>query len=155
MAKTNAQVVAANGDILRPTPAGELPLPLEGVITVELRTGRVVEMVVAELEALQEIGEIPNELAGLVARELYAPVKDEGEYIQRGRERYKIAKWLVAHVLRGPTKFAELFRSEIWEIYNMCQEPARALDNFRKFQARHVGRLSALPEMASDTESVS
>lgn len=152
MAKTNAQVIASNGVLLKPTPAGEIPLPLTETFTVELDTGRVVEMVVAELEMLQEREEIPNELTSIAARELYQPLANDGERAKRGRERYKLACWLAGHVLRGPTKFSELYSSEIWQIYNLANDPARAVDNFRRQQARDVGTVSAVQDVERSTE---
>lgn len=142
MAKTNAQVIASNGVLLKPTPAGEIPLPLHDSFVVELDTGRVVEMVVAELEMLQENGDIPNELTSIAARELYQPIANDAERAKRGRERYQLARWQAEYVLRGPTKIEELYSSEIWQIYNLANDPARTLDNFRRQQTRHVGELS-------------
>lgn len=147
MAKTNAQVIASNGVALKPTAAGEIPLPLHDPFLVELDTGRVVEMVVAELEMLLEADEIPNELTSIAARELYQPVTSDADRAKRGKERYQLAKWQAEHVLRGPTKISELYSSEIWQIYNLANDPARALDNFRRQQTRHVGHLSGLQDV--------
>jgi len=152
MAKTNAQVIASNGVLLKPTPAGEIPLPLHDTFTVELGTGRVVEMVVAELDMLQDNGEIPNELAAIVARELYPPAANDAARAKHAAERYRLAKWLVEHVLRGPTEFSELYSAEIWEIYNLANDPARALDNFRRQQTRHVGLVSGLQDVGGQAE---
>lgn len=158
MAKTNASIVASNGNSLRATPAGELPIPLHESITVELDTGRVVEMVVGELSMLYEAGEIPDELTGIAARELFPPAKeDEREREKRYRERLRLAKWVVGRVLRNPLvvenpqaaneiAITHLYHDEIWDIYSLANSPARAMDSFRRQQARHVGVVSEVQD---------
>lgn len=160
----NASLVASNGVLLKPTPAGGLPIPLRDSITVELETGRVVEMVVGELSMLYEMGEVPDDLSSIAARELYPPASENPqERIKRNRERLRIAKWLVARVLRNPVVVEKpeaaheiaidhLYHDEIWEIWTLANSPARAMDNFRRQQARHVGAVSGLQDVGAATE---
>lgn len=157
MSKSNSTIVANNGETLRPTPASEMPVPLEGVITVQLETGRVVEMVIGELSMFYELGEIPDELTHLVARELIEGATETlQERMKRRSERFQIAKWLAGEVLRRaatrqgkPDPALKLYHEEIWEIYNLANSPKDALDNFRRQQAQRVVDLHGQQGMAA------
>lgn len=142
--RTNANIIAANGEALRPSPVDVLPIPLEGSITVELDTGRVVEMVVGELSMLYELGEIPDELTEIAARELFPPDKSSDRNPpQRYAERMRLVRWVVERVLVTKIPVNHLYHDELWEIWGLANSPARAMDNFRRQQARHVGSVSA------------
>lgn len=162
--RSNAEIVASNGNVRRVTQPGELPIPLHESITIELDTGRVVEMVVGELSMLYEVGEIPDDLTGIAARELFPPAKEEDrEREKRYRERLRLAKWVVARVLRNPVvvdnpqaaneiAISHLYHDEIWDIYSLANSPARAMDNFRRQQARHVGAVSEMQDALAIAE---
>ena len=162
--RSNATLVASNGDILRPTPADALPIPLRDPVTVELATGRVVEMVVGELEMLYELGEIPDDLTRVAVRELFPPANpDERERGERLRERLRLIKWVVRRVLvhprvvdepQGPDEIAidYLYNDEVWEIYRLANSPARALASFRRQQARRVGPVSRQQDVGATAE---
>jgi hypothetical protein len=135
--------------------AGEtLPRPLQDAIGIELDTGRTVSLVIAELSMLYELGEIPDELTPLAARELFAPAKDdERERGQRYLERLRLARWVVGKVLRTPgLGVEELYHDEIWEIYSLANSPARALETFRRQQARRVDSVSKVPEIQPNAQ---
>lgn len=162
---TNSNLVATNGNTLRVTPAGDLPIPLHDSITVELDTGRVVEMVVGELSMLYELGEIPDDLTPIAARELLAPPKDEPPAAREKRyfERLKLARWVAGRVLTQPRVVEKpkgnaeiaitgLYHDEIWQIYGLANSPASALDNFRRQQARHVATLPGQQDVGPQAE---
>lgn len=129
------------------------PVPLTEAFTVELDTGRVVEMVIAELSMLYEAGEIPDELTPIAARQLFPPAApNEREQQQRYRERLRLAKWVVSRVLRTPIPVEQLYHDEIWQIYGLANDPARALDNFRRQQARHVAALPEVQDTGPETQ---
>lgn len=163
--RTNTAIIASNGETLRPTPAGELPIPLHDSFTVELDTGRVVEMVVGELSMLYEAGEIPDELTKVAVRTLFPPATpDEREREQRYYERLRLAKWVVERVLvhprvvdapqgEGEIAISHLYHDEIWQIYELANSPARAMSNFRRQQARHVGTVSRQQDVEAAAES--
>lgn len=133
----------------------EYPVPLEGTITVQLDTGRVVEMVIGELSMLYEMGEIPNELTAIAAKTLFPPAQEkekDGEREKRYWERFKVAKWLVGRVLVTNIDINRLYHDEIWQIYNMANSPALAMENFRRQQAQHVGDISGLENMGDSAE---
>lgn len=127
-----------------------LPIPGEEPITVTLDTGRVVEMVIAELEMLYEAGDIPDELTAIAARQLFPPANEKQEQREkRYFEQFKLAKHVVTKVLRKPIVVAtpmkpgeiainHLYRDEIWQIYRLANDPAEALKNFRRQQAGDV-----------------
>lgn len=157
--------VAPNGDALKVSPVDDFPVPLSGSIIVELDTGRVVELVIAELSMLYELGEIPDELTTIAAKTLFAPAqdKDEREREKNYMARLRLAKWVAARslvnprVVEKPTKTNEitinhLYHDEIWQIYNFALSPAFALDNFRLQQARHVAVVSGLQDVGDETE---
>ena len=138
------------------------PLPLQEPFEVELETGRVVQMVIGELSMLLEAGDIPNDLLPIAVAQIYPPDKfDERAWAQQGKERLRLAKWLVGKVLRTPIGSSgpsaaltvdQLYHEEIWEIYGMANRPARALDNFRRQQARHVAVVSAMQDVGPVAE---
>lgn len=138
MAKSNARKVAASE---------KLPIPLQEPITVELDTGREVEMVIGELSMLYELGEIPDELTEIAARELFAPrADDDAGAAKRYAERMRLVRWVVQRVLVNDIPVEHLYHDEIWELYGLTNNPARALSNFRRQQARHVGTVSTLQD---------
>lgn len=140
----NAQVIPASDDF---------PVPLEGAITVQLETGRVVEMVIGELSMLYEMGEIPNDLTAIAVRQLFPPAQEkESEREKRYFERWKVVKWLVQRVLVTNINVNRLYHDEIWQIYNMANSPALAMENFRRQQEKRVGDLSGQQDMGDTTE---
>lgn len=151
-------IVATNGNGSRPqlSAEGEFPMPLEESIFVELSTGRVVEMVIGELSMFYELGEIPDELKGIAAKILFATVKDDIKEIEkRYFDRLKLARWTVGKVLRNNVvPLNRFFHEEIFEIYNMGNDPARAMENFRLFQESHVGLVHELQDVGGQTEPV-
>lgn len=131
-------------------PEDHFPIPGEEAISVTLDTGRKIEMVVAELEMLYEAGDIPDELTAIAMRQLFPPAKqdDQGRE-KRYFEQFRLAKHVVTKVLRKPIIVAtpmkageisinHLFRDEIWQIYRLANNPAEALENFRRQQEGDV-----------------
>lgn len=153
-ANTNAYRRGGSGALPQVSDPADFPVPLQGEITVELSSGRVVTMVIAELEMLYEMGEIPNDLARIAARELVVPVSsNESEREKRFMERLRLVKWVAGRVLVEPKiEIDRLYRTELWEIYEMANSPARALENFRVQQARHVGAVSGLQDVGAEAE---
>ncbi len=143
MAKPEIIKPGNNGDLPHISNPSEYPSPDEPII-VRLTTGRIIEMVIGEVETFLERGEIPNELIGIAARELLPPPKDETEEhaAKRIADRYRLAKWTTRTVVRrgGPTE--RFFAGENWEVYNLANSPAMALANFRLQQAIHVDMLA-------------
>lgn len=164
MAKLPNSLVASNGNSPKISTRADFPMPLGESIVVELETGRVVEMVVGELAMLYELGEIPDDLTALAARELFPPAKElDAERERRWRDRLKVARWLVSKVLRNPRVVDEpkaaneisiggFYISEIWEVYGLANDPALAMSNFRRQQARHVAALSGLQNLLPTAE---
>ena len=160
MAQSKAKLLvvgqSTNGNGIGPhiSDPNDFPIPLEGIITVELTTGRVVEMVIGELEMLYELGEIPNELTRIAARELTVPTPtNDSEREKRFADRLKLVKWVVGRVLVSPKiDTARLYNDEVWQIYNMANSPALALDNFRRQQARHVGVVRPVQDVGTSAE---
>ena len=158
MATQKAKIVdvgqSTNGSGPHISSPDDFPLPLSGVITVELTTGRVVQMVIGELEMLYELGEIPNELTRIAARELTVPSPaNDSEREKRFADRARLVKWVVERVLVSPKmEVAHLYRDEVWQIYNMANSPALALDNFRRQQARHVGVVRPMQDVGTSAE---
>lgn len=156
MATQKAKIVGMNGNGVHAAVSdpANFPIPLEGVITVELTTGRVVQMVIGELEMLYERGEIPNELTRIAARELMTPPPtSEAEREKRYMERLRLVRWVAGRVLVAPQMdVAHLYHDEIWQIYDMANSPALALDNFRRQQARHVGVVPGQQDVEPTTE---
>lgn len=151
------KILAVNG--AQPTAysqqsAASLPAPLEGVITVELDTGRVVEMVIGELSMLYEMGEIPNDLTAIAAKSLFPPAQEkEADREKRYFERLKIVRWLVGRVMISPKiDVNKLYHDELWQIYNMANSPALAMENFRRQQAQHVADFSGREDVGDSTE---
>lgn len=156
--RLNEAIVASNGNGYKPqiSPEDEFPQPLEESIFVELSTGRVVEMVIGELSMYFEIGEIPDELKGIAAKILFTAGKDDLKEVEkRYFERLKLARWTVGKVLRNnqvaPERF---FHDEIWEVYNLANDPARALENFRFFKEKHVGVVPESGDLRAVAEPV-
>lgn len=153
--QNKAAILAVNGNgataiISSPD---DFPVPLEGIITVELDTGRVVEMMIGELSMLYEMGEIPSELTAIAAKSLFPPAKEnDAEREKRYWERWRLAKWLVGRVLVTKIDVNRLYHDEIWQIYNMANSPARAMENFRRQQAGHVGSVSSLQDVEPSAE---
>lgn len=149
-------LVASNGNGAAPqsSPLEAFPAPLEETIFVKLGTGRVVEMVIGELSMFYELGQIPDELKAVAAKVLFAAAKDNPlEIEKRYFERLKLAKWTAAQVLRNnDTPISRFYHDEIWEIYNLANDPARALDTFRRFQASHVGVVHELQDVGASAE---
>jgi hypothetical protein len=153
--QSKATLVAVNGNSVVPPVSDphDFPHPLDGVITVKLDTGRVVEMVIGELSMLYEAGEIPNDLTSIAVRTLFPPAKeDENQREKRYWERWKIVKWLVGRVLKTKIDLNRLYHDEIWQIYNMANSPALAMDNFRRQQTEHVGDLSGQQDVGTSAE---
>lgn len=145
-----AKIIAVNGNGSTPS---DFPVPLEGTITVKLDTGRVVEMVIGELSMLYEMGEVPNELTPIAIRTLFPPAQEkESEREKRYFERWKVVKWLVSRVLVSKIEVNRLYHDEIWQIYNMANSPALALENFRLQQAQHVADLSGQQDVGDTAE---
>lgn len=138
--------LGANGNGFKPqiSSMDDFPVPLEESVFVELSTGRVVEMVIGELSMFYEVGRIPDELKGIAAKILFTTAKDNPKEIEkRYFERLELAKWTVSEVLvNNTTPVNRFYHDEIWEIYNLANDPARAMENFRLYQRRHVGHLS-------------
>ena len=129
------------------TATERFPLPLQEPFEVQLETGRKVQLVIGELSMLLEAGDIPNDLLPIAVQQIYPPDKfDERAWAQQGSERLRLAKWLVGKVLRTPVPVEQLYHEEVWEIYGLANRPARALDNFRRQQARHVAVISDLQD---------
>lgn len=149
-------IVASNGNGYKPqlSPMEDYPAPLEETIFVELGTGRVVEMVIGELSMFYELGRIPDELKGIAAKILFTAAKDNPKEIEkRYFERLELARWTASEVLRNnSTPIARFYHDEIWEIYNLANDPARALETFRRFQASHVGVVSESGDLREDAE---
>lgn len=141
--RLNDSIIATNGNGFKPqlSPADDFPAPLEESFFVELSTGRVVEMVIGELSMFYRLGRIPDELKSIAARILFTTAKDDARAIEkRYFERLELAEWTVSEVLRNNTTPLERFyHAEIWDIYNFANDPALAMENFRLFQAKHVG----------------
>lgn len=156
--RLNEAIVASNGNGYKPqiSREDEFPMPMEESFFVELSTGRVVEMVIGELSMFYELGEIPDELKGVAAKILFSAGKDDLKEIEkRYFERLKLARWTVGKVLRNNVVPVERFyHDEIWEIYNLANDPARALENFRLFQERHVGTLPQGGDLRAVAEPV-
>jgi hypothetical protein len=146
MAKRLHEAVISNGNGYKPqvSAADALPVPLEESIFVELSTGRIVEMVIGELSMFYELGRIPDELKRMAAKILFTAGKDDLKEVEkRYFERLELAKWTVSEVLiNNSTPLSRFYHEEIWEIYNLANDPARAMENFRFFQAKHVGVVS-------------
>lgn len=156
-----------NNSALQPTPNDPdfFPIPGEEVITVRLDTGRVVQMVIAELEMLYEAGDIPDQLTPIAARQLFPPPKEENvDREKRYFEQFGLAKHIVQKVLRSPIVVAtpmkpgeitikQLYRDEIWQIYRLTNDPAAALENFRRQQGHDVETVSGLQNVGRATES--
>lgn len=131
--------ISTNGNKPQASPVEAFPAPLEEVITVELDTGRVVDMVIAELSMLYEAGDIPDELTPIAARALFpADPGSEQERERSYKERLRLAKWVAGKVLRCDVPVERLYHDEVWHIYALANSPAEALRNFRRQQARHV-----------------
>jgi hypothetical protein len=149
-------IVTANGNGYKPqiSPMDDYPVPLEESIFVELSTGRVVEMVIGELSMFYELGRIPDELKGIAARILFTSAKDNPKEIEkRYFERLELAKWTVSEVLRNnSTPMTRFYHDEIWEIYNLANDPARAMENFRLFKAGLLGSVHGLQDMGTQAE---
>jgi hypothetical protein len=158
MAAQKAKIIsAASNGYDAPVPVSDpddFPLPIDGEITVELSTGRVIRMVIGELEMFYAAGEIPDELTRIAARELTVPEPDDDkERERRYRERLRLRDWLVGRVLVAPKLDVDaLYQNERWQIYNMANSPALALENFRRQQARHVGVVSAVQDVETATK---
>jgi hypothetical protein len=152
-------IVATNGNGFKPqiSPMDEFPAPLEETIFVELSTGRIVEMVIGELSMFYELGRIPDELKSVAAKILFTSAKDEPRAIEkRYFERLELAKWTVSEVLRNNTvPINRFYHDEIWEIYNYANDPARAMENFRLYKARHVGLVSDSGDILEAAEPMS
>lgn len=151
----NAKIIATNGAVpaIPVSTPDEYPVPLEGVITVKLETGRVVQMVIGELSMLYEMGEIPNELIPIAARSLFEPSKEnDPEYEKRYWERWKLVKWLAGRVLKTQIDPKRLFDEEVWQIYNLANNPGLAVRNFRRQQAGNVESVYELQDVGADTE---
>ena len=143
--------MAKQPEILKPGSNGVLPpvsnpndFDFDKPMLVSLTTGRVVEMVLGEVEMFLERGEIPNELIGIATRQLLPiPAKETDEQAaKRIMERLQFAEWTATMVVKrgGPTeRFA---KGEIWEVYNLANNPAMLLANFRHQQAVHVDLLA-------------
>lgn len=157
-------VIAVNGSAPLPSKANEFPVPLTGSVIIQLDTGRVVEMVVAELSMLYEAGEIPDELTPIASKVLFAPAKEEERDRERSYlDRLRLAKWVVKHVLRQPRvveepqtkyeiKISDLYHDEIWQIYQLANSPSVALATFRRQQAGHVAALSGRQDVGAEAE---
>lgn len=156
MSKLGNAKVNGNGHMPQVSPVDAFPAPLEGAITVKLDTGRVIEMVMGELSMLYEMGEIPDELTPIALKQLFPPSKeDEREREKRFWERFKLAKWLAARVVVSPQMdVARFYHDEIWQIYNLANSPAAALDNFRRQQALHVATLYQVQDARPTAEPV-
>lgn len=148
-------ILAVNGQHAPSADPNHLPMPLEGEITVRLSTGRVVDMVIGELTMFYELGEIPDELTPVAAKILFATGKDDPREVEkRYFERLKLARWTVGKVVHGNTTPVErLYHSEIWEIYDLANAPALALDNFRRYQEERMGTVSAVQDLEPSAES--
>lgn len=156
MAKRLHEAVISNGNGYKPqvSAADALPVPLEESIFVELSTGRVVEMVIGELSMFYELGRIPDELKSMAAKILFSAGKDDLKEVEkRYFERLELAKWTVSEVLvNNSTPITRFYHEEIWEIYNLANDPARAMENFRFFQSRHVGVVPGQQDVGTSTE---
>lgn len=154
--RLNEAIVATNGSGFKPqvSPMDQFPAPLEESVFVELSTGRVVEMVIGELSMFYELGRIPDELKGIAAKILFTSAKDNPKEIEkRYFERLELAKWTVSEVLvNNSTPITRFYHEEIWEIYNYANDPARAMENFRLFQARHVGSVHGQQDVEAQAE---
>lgn len=143
-----AKTLSRNGDRPRVSSIDEFPAPLEEVITVELDTGRVVDMVIAELYMLYEAGDIPDELTPVAVRALFPAGKEnEAERERDYRERVRLARWVAGKVLRCDVPVERLYLDEIWQIYELANKPAMAVRNFRRQQARHVATVSEVQDV--------
>lgn len=156
--RLSESMVASNGNGSNPTvsPLDEFPAPLEESIFVELGTGRVVEMVIGELSMFYELGEIPDELKGIAAKVLFTTAKDDAKEVEkRYFERLKLAKWTVGKVLRNNVvPIARFYHEEVWQIYNLANDPALAMETFRLFQESHVGLGDERGDVGSTTEPI-
>jgi hypothetical protein len=156
MAKRLHEAVVSNGNGYKPqvSPMDALPVPLEESIFVELSTGRIVEMVIGELSMFYELGRIPDELKRVAAKILFSAGKDDLKEVEkRYFERLELAKWTVSAVLvNNSTPLSRFYHDEIWEIYNLANDPARAMENFRFFKAKHVGAISGQQDVGTSTE---
>lgn len=154
--RLNDSIVATNGNGSKPqlSASDEFPMPLEESIFVQLNTGRVVEMVIGELSMFFEFGQIPDELKGIAAKVLFTTAKDNpAEIEKRYFERLKLARWTAGKVLRNNVVPVErLYHDEIWEIYNLANDPALAMATFRLYQERHVGPVPELQDVGADAE---
>lgn len=158
MSKQNgASILAVNGNGNGAVPhlssPNDFPIPLEGIITVRLDTGRVVDMVIGELSMLYEVGEIPDDLKPIAAKQLFPAAQEkDSDREKRYWERFRVVKWLVERVTLGTLDVARLYHDEIWQIYNMANNPAAAMENFRRQQTGDVGALSGLENMGTAAE---
>ena len=148
--------VTTNGNGSKPqiSPMDAFPAPLEETIFVELNTGRVVEMVIGELSMFYELGRIPDELKGIASKILFTQAKDNPKEIEkRYFERLELARWTASEVLRNnTTPMTRFYHDEIWEIYNLANDPARAMEKFRQYQRRDVGDISESGDLWQDAE---
>lgn len=156
--RLSESIVGTNGNGSKPqlSPPDGFPMPLEESIFVELGTGRVVEMVIGELSMYYEIGEIPDELKGIAAKVLFTTAKDDPKEVEkRYFDRLKLAKWTVSKVLRNNVvPISRFYHEEVWQIYNLANDPALAMEIFRLFQARHVGLGDERGDVGSTTEPI-
>lgn len=143
-----------------------IPIPMTDAIPVTLDTGREVEIVLGDLAMLYEIGEIPDDLTPIAQRMLFAaPPKNDAGAEKRYTERFKLVKWLVVNkflkkpvVVETPKRPGEiaanhLYRDEIWQIYNLANDPALALSTFRRQQGIDVAAVSGLQDVGEQAES--
>jgi hypothetical protein len=144
----------SNSDMPRISNPADFPSPGEP-ITVELSTGRVIEMVIGELEMFYERGDVPDDLTAIAARSLvYVEEAEEPIKVraQRGIDAYRLAVWLATQVVKRGGPVGNFYRSEIWDVWKLANTPALALANFRRQQARHVEIASSLRDVPADAE---
>ena len=143
----------SNGVLPHISSPDDFPLPTEPIV-VRLTTGRVLEIVIGEIELFYERGEIPDDLTAIAARELIGPDANETpkQAADRVIKRLTLARWLAGEVIRKGGPASALFVNEIWEVWNLSNSPALALANFRRQQAEHVSALAEMHELRTIAE---
>lgn len=138
-------------EILKPVHNGDMPqvsapddFDYDKPMLVRLTTGRVIEMVLGEIEMFLQHGEIPNELIGIATRQLLpSPDKETDEQAaKRIMERLQMAEWTAAQVVKRGGPIERFAKAEIWEVYNLANNPAMLLANFRLQQRINVDLLA-------------
>lgn len=122
-------------------------------LEITLETGREVTMVLIEMTRFMERGEIPNELRAIAARTFYLEErKTPEEKMKDFLDRVRFGKWMTRQVVKSPANTDDFFDDEYLEVARLANNPAMALETFRKQQAKRLGLGDGVREVGADTK---